>query len=83
MCAGIQQIVKRPTFNQSLKGILSAGPMKSLRYVVPKLKRKWLTSGPVTPTIEPADVRQAIQEAEQDSQPHSQATKDGSEDKKA
>ncbi|GAA6039779.1 hypothetical protein JCM8097_004217 [Rhodosporidiobolus ruineniae] len=34
-------IVGRPTFNQSLKGILSAGPVKSLRYVVPKLKKKW------------------------------------------
>ncbi|GAA5987745.1 hypothetical protein JCM11641_006515 [Rhodosporidiobolus odoratus] len=34
-------IVGRPTFNQSLKGILSAGPLKSLRYVIPKLKKKW------------------------------------------
>ncbi|GAA5870929.1 hypothetical protein JCM8547_000035 [Rhodosporidiobolus lusitaniae] len=34
-------IVARPTFNQSLKGILSAGPVKSLRYVIPKLKKKW------------------------------------------
>lgn len=38
---GLAQIVARPTFNQSLKGILSAGPVKSLRYVIPKLKKKW------------------------------------------
>lgn len=39
--AGLALIVGRPTFNQSLKGILSAGPVKSLRYVWPKLKKKW------------------------------------------
>lgn len=33
---GIASIVGRPTFNQSLKGILSAGPTKSLSYIVPK-----------------------------------------------
>ncbi|KAM0789944.1 hypothetical protein ACM66B_006784 [Microbotryomycetes sp. NB124-2] len=38
---GIGAIVGRPTFNQSLKGILSAGPMKSLRYIGPKLRKKW------------------------------------------
>ncbi|KAK4048651.1 Mitochondrial translocator assembly and maintenance protein 41 [Microbotryomycetes sp. JL201] len=38
---GIGAIVRRPTFNQSLKGILSAGPMKSLRYIGPKLRKKW------------------------------------------
>ncbi|KAK4704835.1 hypothetical protein P7C70_g1370, partial [Phenoliferia sp. Uapishka_3] len=37
----IGQIVARPTFNQSLKGILSAGPVKSLRYIGPKLRKKW------------------------------------------
>ncbi|SCV74630.1 BQ2448_7659 [Microbotryum intermedium] len=37
----LAQIVGRPTFNQSLKGILSAGPIKSLRYIGPKLKKKW------------------------------------------
>lgn len=31
----------RPTFRQSLKGILSAGPLKSLRYIIPKLKKKF------------------------------------------
>ncbi|TNY21562.1 mitochondrial matrix Mmp37-domain-containing protein [Rhodotorula diobovata] len=41
MNQSLSQIVARPTFNQSLKGILSAGPVKSLRYVVPKLKKKW------------------------------------------
>jgi len=38
---GIGQIVARPTFNQSLKGILSAGILRSLRYVIPKLKKKF------------------------------------------
>lgn len=33
---GIGLIVGRPTFNQSLKGILSAGPAKSLAYIGPK-----------------------------------------------
>ncbi|KAL8279567.1 hypothetical protein RQP46_008129 [Phenoliferia psychrophenolica] len=37
----IGQIVARPTFNQSLKGILAAGPLKSLRYIGPKLRKKW------------------------------------------
>ncbi|GAA6055693.1 hypothetical protein JCM3770_001024 [Rhodotorula araucariae] len=41
MNQSLSQIVARPTFNQSLKGILSAGPVKSLRYVIPKLKKKW------------------------------------------
>ncbi|BGP03741.1 hypothetical protein RTG_03351 [Rhodotorula toruloides ATCC 204091] len=41
MNRSLAQIVARPTFNQSLKGILSAGPVKSLRYVIPKLKKKW------------------------------------------
>lgn len=41
---GLAQIVARPTFNQSLKGILSAGPIKSLRYVGPKLRKKWLAA---------------------------------------
>lgn len=38
---GLAEIVAKPTFNQSLKGILSAGPLKSLAYVGPKLKKKW------------------------------------------
>jgi len=38
---GIGQIVARPTFNQSLKGILSAGILRSLRYVIPKLRKKF------------------------------------------
>ncbi|GAA5823722.1 hypothetical protein JCM5353_008569 [Sporobolomyces roseus] len=37
----IGQIVARPTFNQSLKGILSAGILRSLRYVIPKLRKKF------------------------------------------
>ncbi|GAA5883451.1 hypothetical protein JCM16303_003804 [Sporobolomyces ruberrimus] len=37
----IGQIVGRPTFNQSLKGILSAGILRSLRYVIPKLRKKF------------------------------------------
>ncbi|KWU45201.1 mitochondrial matrix Mmp37, partial [Rhodotorula sp. JG-1b] len=41
MDKSLAQIVARPTFNQSLKGILSAGPIKSLRYVGPKLRKKW------------------------------------------
>ncbi|GAA5838508.1 hypothetical protein JCM11251_003411 [Rhodosporidiobolus azoricus] len=41
MDKSLSLIVARPTFNQSLKGILSAGPLKSLRYVIPKLKKKW------------------------------------------
>ncbi|GAA5997671.1 putative phosphatidate cytidylyltransferase [Rhodotorula paludigena] len=45
MNQSISQIVARPTFNQSLKGILSAGPLKSLRYVIPKLQKKWASSG--------------------------------------
>lgn len=44
MDKSLAQIVARPTFNQSLKGILSAGPIKSLRYVGPKLRKKWLAS---------------------------------------
>ncbi|POY75041.1 hypothetical protein BMF94_2017 [Rhodotorula taiwanensis] len=44
MDKSLSQIVARPTFNQSLKGILSAGPLKSLRYVGPKLRKKWLAS---------------------------------------
>ncbi|ORY73598.1 mitochondrial matrix Mmp37-domain-containing protein [Leucosporidium creatinivorum] len=39
--ASLAEIVARPTFNQSLKGILSAGPLKSLRYIGPKLRKKW------------------------------------------
>ncbi|KAI5477772.1 mitochondrial import protein Mmp37 [Pseudohyphozyma bogoriensis] len=45
----IALIVGRPTFNQSLKGILSAGPLKSLRYIGPKLRKKWGT--PAKPAI--------------------------------
>ncbi|GAA5905884.1 hypothetical protein JCM6882_009061 [Rhodosporidiobolus microsporus] len=45
MDTSLSLIVARPTFNQSLKGILSAGPLKSLRYVVPKLKKKWGAQG--------------------------------------
>ncbi|GAA5973749.1 hypothetical protein JCM8115_005371 [Rhodotorula mucilaginosa] len=44
MDKSLAQIVARPTFNQSLKGILSAGPIKSLRYVGPKLRKKWLAA---------------------------------------
>ncbi|GAA5908431.1 putative phosphatidate cytidylyltransferase [Sporobolomyces salmoneus] len=40
----IGQIVARPTFNQSLKGILSAGILRSLRYVLPKLRKKFSAS---------------------------------------
>ncbi|GAA6059148.1 hypothetical protein JCM10212_003895 [Sporobolomyces blumeae] len=40
----IGQIVGRPTFNQSLKGILSAGILRSLRYVIPKLRKKFSAS---------------------------------------
>ncbi|KAH8924065.1 Mmp37-domain-containing protein [Atractiella rhizophila] len=32
------------TFNQSMKGVLSAGPVKSLSYVIPKLKKRWSSS---------------------------------------
>ncbi|SGY84559.1 BQ5605_C009g05704 [Microbotryum silenes-dioicae] len=53
---GLAQIVGRPTFNQSLKGILSAGPVKSLRYIGPKLKKKWSKS---TSSSLPAPVDQA------------------------
>ncbi|KAK4054004.1 Mitochondrial translocator assembly and maintenance protein 41 [Microbotryomycetes sp. JL221] len=49
----IGQIVGRPTFNQSLKGILSAGPMKSLRYIGPKLKKKWGGSKPTQVLADP------------------------------
>ncbi|GAA6017498.1 hypothetical protein JCM10207_008247 [Rhodosporidiobolus poonsookiae] len=49
MDKSLSQIVARPTFNQSLKGILSAGPLKSLRYVVPKLKKKWAAASAVAP----------------------------------
>ncbi|SCZ98381.1 BZ3500_MvSof-1268-A1-R1_Chr3-2g06332 [Microbotryum saponariae] len=52
----LAQIVGRPTFNQSLKGILSAGPVKSLRYIGPKLKKKWSKS---TSSSLPAPVEQA------------------------
>ncbi|KDE07295.1 hypothetical protein MVLG_02515 [Microbotryum lychnidis-dioicae p1A1 Lamole] len=52
----LAQIVGRPTFNQSLKGILSAGPVKSLRYIGPKLKKKWSKS---TSSSLPAPVDQA------------------------
>lgn len=45
---GISQIVARPTFNQALKGILSTGVVKSVRYVAPKLRKKW--AKPTTPT---------------------------------
>jgi translocator assembly and maintenance protein 41 len=51
--AGLAQIVGKPTFNQSLKGILSAGPLKSLRYVIPKLKKKWSSSPLPTPSSIP------------------------------
>lgn len=43
----------KPTFNQSLKGILSAGPLKSLRYIMPKLRKKWAT--PAQPLALPSD----------------------------
>ncbi|GAA5882178.1 hypothetical protein JCM3774_005455 [Rhodotorula dairenensis] len=49
MDKSLAQIVARPTFNQSLKGILSAGPLKSLRYVGPKLRKKWLASSAPAP----------------------------------
>ncbi|KAM0749921.1 Mmp37-domain-containing protein [Meredithblackwellia eburnea MCA 4105] len=51
----IGQIVRRPTFNQSLKGILSAGPLKSLRYIGPKLRKKWLPAPSAPKTIEAAE----------------------------
>lgn len=38
-------IVKRPALNQSIKGIISAGPVKSLGYVGAKLKKKFFGGG--------------------------------------
>ncbi|MBW0493067.1 hypothetical protein O181_032782 [Austropuccinia psidii MF-1] len=35
------EIIKKPSLNQSIKGILSAGPLKSFRYVIPKIKKRW------------------------------------------
>ncbi|GAA5924945.1 hypothetical protein JCM1841_005375 [Sporobolomyces salmonicolor] len=50
----LSQIVARPTFNQSLKGILSAGLLRSLKYVGPKLRKKWLAPKVEVKAIEPA-----------------------------
>ncbi|GAA5886395.1 hypothetical protein JCM5296_001894 [Sporobolomyces johnsonii] len=50
----LSQIVARPTFNQSLKGILSAGLLRSLKYVGPKLRKKWLAPKAEVKAIEPA-----------------------------
>lgn len=38
---GIQMIVGRPAFSQSAKGVFSVGPVRGIRYVWPKLKKKW------------------------------------------
>lgn len=37
----IQMIVGRPAFSQSAKGFFSVGPVRGIRYVWPKLKKKW------------------------------------------
>lgn len=37
-------IVGRPAFSQSAKGVFSVGPVRGIRYVWPKLKKKWSTS---------------------------------------
>jgi hypothetical protein len=62
---GLALIVGRPTFNQSLKGILSAGPVKSLRYVWPKLKKKWgaATASPAAIKA-PAKIEEITEEGE-------------------
>lgn len=39
--AAVQMIVGRPAFSQSAKGVVSVGPIRGLRYVWPKLKKKW------------------------------------------
>ncbi|KAG0142202.1 hypothetical protein CROQUDRAFT_662839 [Cronartium quercuum f. sp. fusiforme G11] len=36
-------IVGPSAFNQSVKGIISAGPFKSIRYAIPKLVKRWLS----------------------------------------
>lgn len=38
---GIQDIVKISSLTQSIKGILTAGAMKSLRYSWSKVKKMW------------------------------------------
>ncbi|GAA5927194.1 hypothetical protein JCM3775_002474 [Rhodotorula graminis] len=68
MNQSLSQIVGRPTFNQSLKGILSAGPVKSLRYVVPKLRKKWGAAAP------PKQVEAGLIEADENAR---QAIADG------
>lgn len=40
----IQMIVAKPAFSQSMKGVFSVGPVRGVRYVWPKLKKKWFSS---------------------------------------
>lgn len=37
----IQMTVARPAFSQSMKGVASVGPLRGVRYVWPKLQKKW------------------------------------------
>lgn len=37
----LQMIVGRPAFSQSMKGIASVGPLRGIRYVWPKVQKKW------------------------------------------
>ncbi len=45
LSASLAMIVKRPALNQSIKGIISAGPVKSLGYVGAKLSKKFFGGG--------------------------------------
>ncbi|BGP20541.1 hypothetical protein JCM10213_003805 [Rhodosporidiobolus nylandii] len=62
MNSALSLIVARPTFNQSLKGILSAGPVKSLKYVIPKLKKKWGASASSSPPAKAVAAPEAMEE---------------------
>jgi len=40
MRIGVEEIIKKSTLVQSLKGILTAGVLKSIQYVLMKLKKR-------------------------------------------
>jgi translocator assembly and maintenance protein 41 len=41
LCVGLTEIIGRTALTQSVKGIFTAGPLKSINYVGEKLSKWW------------------------------------------
>ncbi|GAA98443.1 uncharacterized protein L969DRAFT_87051 [Mixia osmundae IAM 14324] len=42
----LQMIIGRPAFSQSLKGVVTAGPLRAMSYVIPKIKKRFSSPPP-------------------------------------